>query len=116
MLRLIIDENIEGAIVQGVRRRLPDVDLVTGAEEEMRGTDDRALLAWAAEEARVLVTHDRTTMTKFARDRVAAGLPMPGVFIRGEDLSIGRAIEELVIVADCSTPDEWTNRIEFLPL
>jgi hypothetical protein len=116
VLRLIADENIESAIVQGIRRRLPDVDLVTVAEEQMRGIGDPALLAWAAAQERVLVTHDRTTMTRYARERVQAGLPMPGVFILPDDLSIGRAIEEIVIVADCSEPEEWTGRIEFLPL
>jgi hypothetical protein len=72
----------------------------------------------AATEGRILITHDRNTMTKYARTSAGRSADAGRVHPAGRsaDLPIGRAIEEIVIVGDCSTFEEWTNRIEFLPL
>lgn len=68
---------------------------------------DPLLLAWAAQEGRVLLTHDVKTITGFAYDRVRANLPMPGVVEVSRDLSIGQAVEEILLLAECSGEDEW---------
>lgn len=49
-------------------------------EVGLRQADDLVVLEWAANEGRIVVTHDVSTMLDFAYERVAAGLPMPGVF------------------------------------
>ena len=41
---------------------------------------------------------------------------MPGVFLIPDTIPIGLAIESIVILAECSTQDEWSNRVEYLPL
>ncbi len=74
------------------------------------------LLAWAADHDRLLLTHDLRTMKDFAYDRVAAGLPMPGVLLLRDRLPIGRAIEEVLIVVLCSQENEYRDRVVFLPL
>src|SRR2546425_3354973 len=38
------------------------------------------VLHWAAERGRILLTHDVSTMTAFAYDRVRSGQRMPGIF------------------------------------
>jgi hypothetical protein len=38
------------------------------------------VLAWAAEQQRILLTHDVATITAFAYERVRTGKSMPGVF------------------------------------
>ena len=55
-------------------------------------------------------------MIGFARERIAAGLPMPGLLVLRHRTSIGQAIEALLLVDHCSEQEEWQNRIEFLPL
>src|SRR5687768_16751053 len=50
---------------------------------------DPDVLAWAPEEARVLLTHDVTSMTRHALERVARGEAMPGVIAVHRRLSIG---------------------------
>jgi hypothetical protein len=45
----------------------------------LTGADDPTILEWAAAGGRILFTHDVSTMTRFAYERVAAGLAMPGV-------------------------------------
>jgi hypothetical protein len=55
-------------------------------------------------------------MIGFARDRIAAGIPMPGLFVLRPRTSIGQAIDALLLVDSCSEADEWQDRVEFLPL
>jgi hypothetical protein len=38
------------------------------------------VLDWAAQENRILLTHDITTITRYAYERVQNGQGMPGVF------------------------------------
>jgi hypothetical protein len=63
-----------------------------------------------------LLTHDVTTMKKHAFARISAGLPMPGVFEIAQVLPIGVAIDEILIVVECSLEDEWEAQVRFLPL
>ena len=73
-------------------------------------------MEWAANENRVLLTHDVTTMSKHAFDRVSLNLKMPGVIEVSQDIPIGEAIEELILLAECSLENEWHNQVIFLPL
>ena len=98
MLRIVVDESLNQRILRGLRRRLPALDYVVTQEQGMKGATDPLVLAWAAGEQRVLVTHDATTIPTHVYERVGAILPMPGVVIVPEDLRIGVAIEELAVV------------------
>jgi hypothetical protein len=40
----------------------------------------------------------------------------PGVFIIPQQLGIGAAIEELLLVWSASEVEEWANRVLYLPL
>ncbi len=55
-------------------------------------------------------------MAHYAYERVSAGFPMPGVFEISTDLSIGRAIEDLVLISVASELGEWEGQVRFLPL
>jgi predicted nuclease of predicted toxin-antitoxin system len=116
MLRLVSDENFNGEVVRGLLRRQSDLDLVRVQDVGLLGADDPAILAWAASEGRILLTHDRSTVPDFAYDRVRAGEPMAGVFIVNDRMPIGQAIDEILLLALCSESDEWKDRVEFLPL
>jgi hypothetical protein len=82
----------------------------------MLGTDDRDILARAAAEDRILVTHDRITIPGFAHDRVRAGERTPGVFVHDYRLPVGRAIGELLVLALSSRPEEWTDQVAYVPV
>jgi hypothetical protein len=43
------------------------------------------------------LTHDRKTIPPVAYARVAAGLPMPGVFLVSDEMPISQAIDEVLI-------------------
>ena len=116
MLRLAIDENFDQRILRGLRLRYPTLDFVVVQDTVLQGAKDPQLLAWAAEQQRILVTHDLKTIPKHAYERVEAGVSMPGVIAVPDSLAIGQAIEELVTLIDCSEQQEWENLVIYLPL
>jgi hypothetical protein len=63
-------------------------------------------LEWSAQEGRILLTHDVTTITHYAYERVRAKKPMPYVFEIGKDVSISTAIEDILLLAECSVEGE----------
>ena len=116
MIRLAADEDFNNDIVLALRRTLPNVDVLTVREAGHGGCADPEVLAWAAEEDRVLLTHDVTTMTRHALERIARGAHMPGVVAVHQRLPIGNVLDDLVLVASCSLPGDWVNQVQFLPL
>ncbi|HWE36610.1 MAG TPA: DUF5615 family PIN-like protein [Isosphaeraceae bacterium] len=116
MIRFAADENFNGNILRGLRLRRPDLDIVRIQDVDLSGADDPAVLAWAAREGRVLLTHDVATITRYAYERVVAGDPMPGVFEVARSAAIGQAIDDILLIADCSIEGEWEGQVRYLPL
>jgi hypothetical protein len=116
MLRLAIDENFNNDIVRGLLRRQPGLELKRVQDAGLAGVDDPTVLEWAASENRVLLTHDVRTMIDYAWQRVAAGKPMPGVFEISRAVPIGWAIEDILLLAECSLENEWSGQVRYLPL
>jgi hypothetical protein len=115
-VKLLADENFRGAIVRGLLRRRPDLDLVRVPDVGLMEADDPTILAWAATEGRLVLTHDAATFIGFAYDRVNAGLPMPGIIEARQDLPIGPVIDDLLLVIDASHEGEWDGQVLYLPL
>jgi hypothetical protein len=65
---------------------------------------------------RILLTHDVSTMRQYAMARIVKGLPMPGLFSVPQSLPIGKAIEEILLLAECCGDLEWEGQIRYLPL
>ena len=114
--RFATDENFDRPILRGLLRRYPHLDVQSVQDAGLTGADDPFLLGWAAAEGRVLLTHDGRTMPPFAYRRVEAGLPMTGVVIVGRSLSVGDAIEELVLLLGATLDAEWDNQVHRLPM
>jgi hypothetical protein len=92
------------------------LDIVRAQDVGLLGAGDEKLLEWAADNDRVLVTHDRRTMPRHLCDRFAAGLHSPGLVIVDDWALIGVCIEELLLIAECSEDNEWQDRIVYVPL
>lgn len=116
MARFLADENFNNQIVRGVLRQSPDVDIVRVQDVGLSGIDDPTVLEWAAQEERIVLTHDVATMTTFAYERIQAGLHMPGLFEVSRRVPVGVAIEEIILIAECSLEGEWEGQVRFLPL
>lgn len=116
MLALAADENFNNDIVRALLRRRNDLDIVRVQDAGLTGADDRRVLEWAASEGRVLLTHDVSTITRLAYERIEDGLAMPGVFELAYDISVGVAVEEILLLAECSLEGEWEGQVRYLPL
>lgn len=116
MLKFLADEDFNNRIVRGLRRRLRSLNIVRVQEVGLMERHDTEVLAWAAAEGRLILTHDVATMIDFAYDRVADGLQMPGILAVSQYLPIGEAIEEIVLLAECSLQDEWENQVLYIPI
>lgn len=115
-MRFLADENFNNEILRGLHRRLPDVQIVRGQDTALAGQSDSQLLAWAAEFDCIVLSHDVNTLIGFFNARVAAGLPVPGLFLVRGDKPIDAVIDSLVLIVAASEQAEWLGAIHFLPL
>src|SRR5262245_59902439 len=115
-IRFLVDEDFNNDILRGVLRGLPELDIVRAQDVGLSGLRDPAVLEWATQEGRILLTHDVSTMKTHAYARLTAGLSLPGVFEISQTLPIGEAIEAIVLLADCSLEGEWEGQVRRLPL
>jgi len=115
-IRFLADENIEAEIVRILRSREPAIEILDVKTAGLDGTKDPALLELAAEEDRILISHDRNTMTRHLYDRIKAGKSTPGLFIIPKQPSaIGQIVESLLLIWSASEPAEWRDQIVYLP-
>jgi hypothetical protein len=116
VIAIAADQNFNEQIVDGLLRRSAEVNVVLIREVGLEAALDPDVLAWAAQEGRVLVTHDRRTVPAFAAARVRAGAAMAGVFLVDSEMPVGQAIDELLIAVHCLSPDECRNMIRYFPM
>lgn len=116
MLKLLIDENLDQRILRGVQLRIPGLEYTVVQETSLAGAEDAALLEWAAVDPHVLVTHDRNTMIKAAFDRIRSGQKTAGLVVVKKELPLTRAIEDLVLLVECSTEADFEDQVVFIPM
>ncbi len=107
MIRLAADENFNNDIVRSILRRDPTIDIVRVQDAGLTTADDPTVLEWAAQTGRVLLTHDVATITRYAYERVRAGQPMPGIFEVSRAIPLAQAIDDIILIAECSLEGEW---------
>jgi len=116
MLRLLIDQDFDQDILRGLLRRISELDFITAYQGGLSTATDPALLAWAAQEKRLLVTHDWRTMPSHAATLIAAGESIAGLLVVPRRLPINLVIDELELIVICSDEADWQNIIKRLPL
>jgi hypothetical protein len=116
MLRLLIDQDLDQVILRGLLLRVPNLDVITAHQADLSDISDPELLAWAAEQGRIVVTHDRRTMPYHAADRMAEGERVAGIIIVSRRLPVSQVIDDLEIIVSCSEVEEWENVLKYLPL
>ena len=114
-INFLADENLRRAIVLGLRRREPSVSFLQAYEAGAAGKDDLTVLQLAAEQHRIVVSHDVRTMPGHFGQFIPRQAS-PGVILIPQSLPVSTAIEELLIVWLASEAEEWVNQIRFLPL
>ena len=108
------DNDLRKAIVRGAVRREPQMNFRSAQAARLDRVPDPEVLASAAIEGRILVSHDFQTMPKHFR-QFTQGRRSPGVFLVRQDLPVGEAIETLLLIWEASEADEWVNRLCLVP-
>lgn len=111
---LYMDHHVPRAITAVLRKR--GVDCLTTQDDATGRLEDDLLLARSTELGRVLFTNDDDFLS-IAAEWLSAGREFAGLaYAEQLGITIGQAIADLEIIAMASDPDEWKNRIEYLPL
>ncbi len=116
MVGLLADENFNHEIVRGLLPRRPELDILAVPAVELAGAEDDAILECAAANERIVLSHDFSTMPSFAFRRIAAGMPMPGLFVTSVRYPIGSVIREILFLLECCEPAEFGGRVFYLPI
>jgi hypothetical protein len=116
MIRFLADADLNEGIVAGCLRREPTMDFLSANEANLTGVPDPKVLALAAEQDRIVVSHDFQTMPQHFGAFLQTRGSSPGVIVVPQSLPIGEAIEELVLIWGATDAEEWENRILRIPL
>jgi hypothetical protein len=107
-IRFHLDENVPSAIAEGLRRR--GVEATTTPQAGLLSAGDEKQLDFAQSHGRVLVTCD----TDFLRLH-NQGVPHAGlVYSPKGKRSVGELVHGLIMIAECLTPEEMQNHVEYL--
>lgn len=115
-MKFLADENFDNRIVRGLLRRLPSLDIIRVQDLEIARADDPTVLDWAAQADRILLTHDARTIPTYTYERLEAGQSIAGVIVASDNLAIGAVIEDILLIIEFSTADEWIDQLQRLPL
>lgn len=113
-VRFQADADLNQAIVTGTIRRQPNLNLQSAYAAGLEGKKDPEVLTIAAQDGRVLVSHDRKTMPREFGEFIVSKTSS-GVLILSQKLSVSDAIEALILVWEVSTAEEWVNQIMSIP-
>ena len=114
-VRYQADADLNEDIVAGVQRRAPEIDFQTADEAELENLPDPDVLVLAAQEGRILVTHDRRTMPAHFGQFIE-NHKSPGLIIISQKTDILSAIEELILIWMASEAEEYVNSILTIPM
>lgn len=114
-VRYQADADLNQAIVTGLLRRESTIDFQTAFSAGLEGVKDLDVLAIAAQQRRVLVSHDRKTMPSEFAEFIITN-QSAGVIIVSRKIPMEVIIEELLVIWAASSAEEWVDRIAKLPL
>ena len=111
---LFFDVHVDHAIVGQLRLR--QVDVLTAQEDGSDRLSDELLLEHASQLGRPVVTHD-IRFQAMTENWQRQGRPFCGlIFAHLMQVSIGRCVFDLELIAKATDPQEWVNAILRLPL
>jgi predicted nuclease of predicted toxin-antitoxin system len=109
-----MDVHVPRAVTLALRLR--GVDVLTSQEDGTRELPDPALLDRATALGRVLFSQDDDLLAEAVR-RHREGEHFGGVlYLHQRDLTIGRCVDDLELIATACDPEELVGQVWYLPL
>ena len=113
-LKLLTDEHIHPAVAKGLRRRFPDLDVISIYDTGWRGLQDPPLLEILDTEKRALLTRDVNSIPGHANARLAAGQTHGGILYvdsrRHRQKDVRGLIRRLTEIVQRHGNEDWTCR------
>lgn len=114
-VRFLADANFNQKIVAGLLLREPAIDFALPQAMIPERMKDPDVLDLAYLSGRIVVTHDVTTMPRWFDQRVEER-SCSGLILAPDKVPIRDVIEDLLLIWHITQAEEWTNRMEWLPL
>jgi hypothetical protein len=114
-LRFQADADLNANIRRAVARHERAIDFRSAVAAGLAFRPDEEVLRIAADDGRLLVTHDQRTMPTAFGEFVLTRTS-PGALIVPQRLAVEDAAEELVLLWLTNDPQDWRDRIAWLPL
>ncbi len=116
-LNYLLDEHIPPAYQREMLRQEPALVVwkigIPGAPP--LGTLDPEILLWCEANDFLLVTNNCKSMLGHLADHLAAGRHIPGILTVDTARDIAGNLEDLLLAALAAQPDEFADRIVYLP-
>jgi predicted nuclease of predicted toxin-antitoxin system len=107
-IRFHLDEHVDPAIAQALRRH--GADVTTTPEAGLRTRGDEAHLDFARSTQRVIVTHDADFLRVASQTTEHCGI----AYCHRTARSVGDIIRGLILIYEALSPDEMRGQVEFL--
>ena len=113
-VRLYMDHHVRRAITEGLRFR--GVDVLTAQEDGAQRLPDPELLDRETMLGRVLFSRDKDLLREGER-RQQSNESFSGIIYAHQlTVTVRQCIEDLELIAKVCEPEEWVDRVEYLPL
>jgi hypothetical protein len=118
MLRYLLDENVPHALAVALRRHESGlvIWLIGDPTAPPPGSADPVLLAWCEVHDFVLITNNRSSMSRHLAEHLRQDRHLPGGFILNPKLSLAETVANLVDAAELSLEGEYRDQLRHLPL
>lgn len=107
-MRFHLDENVDPAIADGLKRR--GIDITTSNDAALLGASDDLQIAFAQKHQRVIVTHDRDLLRLAALGASHAGI----AYCPPAGRTIGQIVRGLLLIHECLSESDMRGRVEYL--
>jgi hypothetical protein len=119
-VKFLLDENLPKALARALRRRARHLDVLRVHDAGLGEATDPEVLEFAAAEGRVLVSRDKRTLRRFAKQRIEEGKTMTGLLVvrprfLDRQAGLGVIVAELALIAEATSPEDWHGVEQFVP-
>ncbi len=115
MLRLLADSNLNHHLLTACRRRAKTIDFLSATKARIEKLSHTDLLKYAAEEDRILVTHDIDILPAKFTNYLGSGALSPGVFLLHPQTPIADATSWLELASFAADHTDWQDQILEIP-
>ena len=117
-IKYLLDENVDDDLRQALHSRWPKIVVwrIGQPAAPSYGTLDPEILLWCEANGFSLVTNNRESMPVHLQDHLAAERYIQGIFTLNPKMTLRETLAELALIWGASEPDEYADRITYLPV